>query len=547
MSKNKKLQGFNFISIGGCSEIGMNLYAYICDDEWILVDMGLGFDNTFGREITIPSPDVLIKNKHKIKALFITHSHEDHIGAIPYLWPMVNCPIYARPFAAEMIRDKLYQFDLEKEVPIIKVALKKEITLGNFKVEFISVAHSTPESSALAITTKYGTALHSGDWKFDEEPVLGTTTDEETLKRYGDEGLLALMCDSTNVFKESGTSEQVVRKNLIDIVKENDKGRVVITCFASNLARLETCYVAAQESGRELVIAGRSLKKIEKIAKLAGYFSKIPPFLDAKKIKNLDPTKTLLVCTGSQGELNSALSKIANNSHKNVKLSPGDTVIFSSRVIPGNEKSVLEIQNALTKQNVRIIRDMDYTVHASGHPTRAELEHLYKLTSPKVLIPIHGEILYLYKHAEIATECGLKNLIPVDGDVIQIANTPNVADPKVLEKVRVGVLAVDGNKLIPISGNVYVEREKLSVAGVASICIKQANQTVLMNTYGIFESSEKEEIAEIEKNIKAEVKILLRDNHEKKGSDITGTLEKMIRKIFLEFRGKTPTIFVHLY
>lgn len=547
MSKNKKIQGFNFISVGGCSGIGMNLYAYICDDEWILVDMGLGFDNSFGREITIPSPEVLIKNKHKIKALFVTHSHEDHIGAIPYLWPMLNCPIYTRPFAAEMIRDKLYQFDLENEVPIIKVALKKEISLGIFKIEFISVAHSTPESSALAITTKYGTVLHSGDWKLDEEPVLGTTTDEETLKKYGDAGILALMCDSTNVFKEIGTSEFIVRKNLIDIVKENNKGRVVITCFASNLARLEACYYAAKESGRELVIAGRSLKKIEKIAKLAGYFSKIPQFLDAKKIKDLDPAKTLLVCTGSQGELNSALSKIANNSHKNVKLSAGDTVIFSSRVIPGNEKSVLEIQNALTKQNVKIIRDVDYTVHASGHPTRNELEHLYKLTSPKVLIPIHGEIIYLYKHAEIAEESGLKSLIPSDGDLIQIANIPNVADPKVIEKVHVGVLAVDGSKLIPISGNVYIEREKLSVAGVANICIKQSNQTIVMNTYGIFEASEKEEILNIERNIKTEIKLLLHGAVQKKNTNLSSTIEKIVKKIFLDFRGKTPVVFVHLY
>lgn len=546
MSKNLHMKGFNFISVGGCSEIGMNLYAYICDDEWILVDMGLGFDNALGREITVPSPEILVKNKNKIKALFVTHSHEDHIGAIPYLWPVVNCPIYARPFAAEMIRDKLFQFDLEKDVQIIKSSLKSPILIGNFKVEFISVAHSTPESSALAITTKYGTVLHSGDWKLDAEPVLGTTTDEETLKKLGDEGILALMCDSTNVFKETDTSEQVVRHNLIDIVKSNKKGRVVITCFASNLARLETCYYAAKESGRELVIAGRSLKKIEKVAKLAGYFSKIPPFLDSKKIKTLEPEKTLLVCTGSQGELNSALNKIANHTHKSVKLSPGDLVIFSSRVIPGNEKSVLEIQNALTKQQIKIIRDVDYLVHASGHPTRNELEHLYKLTSPKVLVPIHGEILYLYKHAEIATDYGLKCLIPEDGDVIQIAKKQNEADVRVTEKVPVGILAVDGNQLIPISGNVYKERAKLSCAGIANIIVKQSGKSIDIFTYGVFENSEKEEILNIEKDIKAEIKLLLNDYKREKTSILSDSIEKIAKKIFMEFRGKTPVIFVHV-
>ncbi|MDR2795038.1 MAG: ribonuclease J, partial [Holosporaceae bacterium] len=390
--KKIEINGLNFISVGGCSEIGMNLYAYVLDDQWILVDMGLGFDNTLGRELLVPSPEILIKNKSKIKALFITHSHEDHIGAIPYIWSMVECPIYGRSFAIEMMRDKIKQFNIENDIPFIKVAPGAPISVGDFVVEYIPVAHSTPESSALAIKTPKGLVIHTGDWRLDDEPVLGPKTDEKKLKEFGDSGVTALVCDSTNVFRDKKFgSEKEVRKNLIQIVKKHKKSRILITCFASNLARLESCYIAAKESGRQMVVAGRSLKKIEKVAKLSGYLTTLPAFLDEKKANALNPANVLLVCTGSQGEHNSALAKIVYDTHQNIKLQEGDVVIFSSRVIPGNEKSVLEIQNALTEKGVKIIMDTDYEIHASGHPSREELVYLYDLTRPQVLIPIHGE------------------------------------------------------------------------------------------------------------------------------------------------------------
>lgn len=545
--------GFYFIPIGGCTEIGMNLYAYIYNDQWILVDMGMGFDNELGRELLVPSPETLIKNKSKIKALFVTHSHEDHIGAIPYLWPMLECPIYGRPFAIEMIRDKLQQFSMEQNVPLIKITPGKPITLGDFSVEYISVAHSTPESSALAIKTPAGTVLHSGDWRLDDNPVFGMKTDEDKLKKYGDNGVLALVCDSTNVFRdECYGSERTVRKNLIEIVKKHSKNRIFVTCFASNLARLETCFLAAKESGRQLVVTGRSLKKIERIARIAGYFQKIPAFLEDKKINSLDQTKVLVVCTGSQGERGSALSKIAAGTHKFIKLTENDIVLFSSRVIPGNELDVLAIQNAIIKQHAAIITDMDCEIHASGHPSKQELQHLYSLVRPNYLIPVHGETMQLYKHAEIAQESETvkEAIVPHDGCVIQLA--PN--STKIVDEVSVGLLAVDGNKLIPVNGIVYKQRMALSINGSVSAIVKcrkghgESIKLLELSSYGVFEPSEREEFRDIRDDIASEIKLSLENISRGRTSvrDIQKAVEKIIRTVFVDIRGKKPVVFVHV-
>ncbi|MDR1561028.1 MAG: ribonuclease J [Holosporaceae bacterium] len=551
MNKNVyNIKGLNFIPIGGCSGVGMNLYAYINNDQWILVDMGMGFDGRLGKDLIIPSPEILIKNKTKIKALFITHSHEDHIGAIPYLWPIVKCPIYAQPFAVEMIKDKLSQFDLSKEVPLIKVSFNNKIQVGDFQVEFISVAHSTPESSALAITSPEGIILHSGDWRIDDDPVLGAKTDEEKIKQYGEKGILALICDSTNVFRDiKYGSEREVRKNLIELIKERKKNRILITCFASNLARLESCYCAAKESGREFVIVGRSLKKIERVAKLSGYFSEISAFLDEKKANSLDPSKTLIVCTGSQGEVNSALSKIANGIHKTIQVQKDDLLIFSSRVIPGNEKAVLDIQNSLMEKGVNIITDLDCEIHASGHPSKEELEHLYNLAKPNILIPIHGEKVHLYKHAEIARNYGIKNIVVAkDGDVISFSAN----EAKIVDTLNTGAFGVDGSKLIPVNGGVYKDRESLASSGVVSICVKCAKGAIRLQEMlcvGIFDESEEVEITDIKNDVASEIKLSLDGILKGKSPDkekLKSLIRGLTKTIFAAARGKKPTVIVHL-
>ncbi len=550
MSKNyQNLSGLNFISIGGCSEIGMNLYAYIFDNQWILVDMGMGFDNSLGRELIVPSPKELIKNKSKIKALFITHSHEDHIGAIPYLWPMIECPIYARQFAIEMIKDKLSQFDLEKSVPLIKVALNQQIKVGKFSIEFIAMAHSTPESSALAIQTEAGTVIHSGDWRIDRDPVLGHKTDEEKLKQYGDKGVLALVCDSTNAFKEEhyGT-EKEVRQNLIKLVEKYKGKRILITCFASNLARLESCYYAAKENGRKIIIVGRSMKKIEKVAKASGYLTDIPAFMDEWSVKDIDPANSLLVCTGSQGELNSALNKISHDEHRHIKLDKDDVVIFSSRTIPGNEKSVLEVQNALIEKGVKIITDLDYEIHASGHPSQEELKILYKLIHPKILIPIHGERIHLHKQADIAREYGIQEtLIPYDGNIINISK----AGAKVIDNIHNELLAVDGTKLIPLNGNVYKARAKLANDGLVSLCVKCPGELIKLLDFeciGIFEDSENEEIQEIKKAVENEIQLSFNNISREKltNQKIKESIKKIVKTVFLENIGKKPLVITHV-
>lgn len=545
-----KLSGLNFISIGGCFEIGMNLYAYIYDDKWILVDMGMGFDNTLGRELIVPSPEILIENKSKIQALFITHSHEDHIGAIPYLWPMIECPIYTRSFTIEMIKAKLSSFDLDRQVPLIKAGLNQPIKLEQFSVEFISVAHSTPESSALAIHTPAGTVIHTGDWRIDREPVLGLQTDEKRLKELGNEGVLALVSDSTNAYKEEqyGT-EKEVRQNLIDLVQNYKNKRILVTCFASNVARIESCYEAAKASGRKLVVIGRSLKRIEKVAKAAGYFQDIPAFLDDRSLKDLDPSEVLMICTGSQGEMSSALTKIANDAYKGITLGKDDVVIFSSRTIPGNEKAVLGIQNLLTEKGGQIITDLEYAIHASGHPTQPELMHLYELVRPKVLIPIHGERIHLYKQAELAEKAKIETvLVPSDGDVINI----NKSGAKVIDQYPVNMLAVDGVCLIPVDGDVYKAREKLSASGVVSLCVRLLKNSVKFEDIefvGIFERDEQDAILEAKHDIETEIKLSLENILKGKTLDKTKArdlIKKIVKTILLKQRGKKPLVVVHI-
>jgi len=542
----KKSNELKLLSLGGCSEIGMNLYIYIYKDQWILVDMGMGFSNKLGQELIVPSPEFLIENKNKIKALFITHSHEDHVGAIPYLWPMVECPIYARSFALEMIKDRLSQFDMENQVPLIRAVENRDVTVGDFSVKFVPVSHSTPESSALIINSPVGTIVHSGDWRLDDDPVLDGKANIELLQEVGKNGIDAFVCDSTNVFREEqAITEKVVRENLIELVKKQKKRRVLVTCFASNVARLESCYYAAKASNREMVVVGRSLKKIERIARIAGYLKDVPAFIDEKKANSLDPAKVLIVCTGSQGETNSALSKIAFENHKTISLDKGDVLIFSSRIIPGNERAVLNIQNALAEKGIRIITNEDYKIHASGHPSQKELTTLYDMLKPKVLVPIHGEKVHLYRHEEIAKAHGIQNvIIPTDGSLIELTG----ANPKIIDTINSEMFAVEGHNLLPLEGIVYKEREKLSTSGVVSLCVKNTKGILRMtdfDSFGIFEEDEECEINQIKEDISSELK-LISVSAKTSDEDVKKNVGKIVTSVFLDVRGKRPVVLIHL-
>lgn len=450
-----------FLPLGGCGEIGMNLNLYHDQGKWIMVDMGITFDDTTGIEVVMPDISFLEEIKDNLLGLVLTHAHEDHYGAIPYLWKKVKCPIFATPFTAEMLKFKLKEAGIHP--PLHVVPLKGGIDIGPFAIDFINLTHSIPEPNALAIKTSKGTILHTGDWKIDPEPLVGHVTDEDKLKALGKEGVLALVCDSTNVFEEGRSgSEAAIRQNLIDVVGKYPGRRVLIACFASNVARVASGYEAAHQNGRHPILVGRSLEKVDSAARESGYFQGMLPFLKAYDAKALDRGKTLLICTGSQGEQKAALRRIASGEDKHIILEEGDVVIFSSRQIPGNGKQIDELQNMLVDQGVEVVTHVEADIHVSGHPCRDELVEMYGWTKPQILIPVHGEDKHLAEQAKLGKICQIPNtVVPHNGTVVEITSS----QARIVGEVPHGRLAVDGNVLIPFGGEAMHTRHRMMANG----------------------------------------------------------------------------------
>ena len=433
-----------FSPIGGVGEIGMNFYIYGTQGKWIIVDLGVTFgnDDTPGVDIILPNPEFIKKNKKDLLGIIITHAHEDHIGAVGHLWPQLECPVYATPFSTAVLKKKIRELKIKKNF-IKTIALDSTIKLGPFTIDIISTTHSIPEPNAIAIKTKLGNVLHTGDWKIDPNPLVGKNFNETKLKSFGQNGVLAIVSDSTNanVNGHSG-SEETLRTSLVKIVSKI-KNRIGITSFASNLARLETFAYVANKTGRIAALCGRSLWTMYEAALDTGYLKNIKPFLNEKEIIGLPKDQVLLICTGSQGEPRAALSRIAKDEHQNVFLEEGDTVIFSSKVIPGNERSIMKVQNALKERNINIITETDDFVHVSGHPQREELKKMYSWIKPTIVIPVHGEYHHLKGNIEVAKECGIKKgIILKNGLLVKLA--PD--NPKVLGSVTTGKLILDGKK-----------------------------------------------------------------------------------------------------
>lgn len=460
-----------FVPLGGCGEIGMNLNLYGYQGKWLMVDLGVTFDQELGLEVLMPDPAFAEENKEDLVGLVLTHAHEDHIGAIPYLWERFRCPIYATPFTAFLVRDKLKEAGLLQGAVIHEIPLKGSFKLGPFGLEYVSLTHSIPEPNALIIRTSAGTVVHSGDWKLDHDPLVGELTDENALKKLGEEGVLALVCDSTNVFEKGYTgSEAAVQKELIKLVKKQ-KGRVVISCFASNVARLSTALEAARQTGRRVAFAGRSLHRMYAASRASGYLKKVD-LLDENEVRNVPANELLLVCTGSQGEPRAALSRIARRQHSRIQLEEGDTVFFSSRQIPGNEHQIKAVQELLIQHNVAIITDKDAPIHVSGHPSKADLKDMYYWIKPQILVPVHGENAHMREQARYAKKCGIPHsLVPENGQVIAL----NPESLGVIDEVNWGRLALDGHQLVPRSSDMLRDRFKLSQAGVifVTVVIKQ--------------------------------------------------------------------------
>ncbi|MCH8238375.1 MAG: ribonuclease J, partial [Proteobacteria bacterium] len=426
---------FVFLPLGGAGEIGMNLNLYGLgppgDETWVMVDLGITFGDGAqpGVDVIMPDPGFIAERRDRLAGLVLTHAHEDHLGAVPYLWERLECPIYATPFTLSILRRKLSETDFAEKVEIIEVPLGGRFHVGPFDMELITLTHSIPEPNAIAIRTKFGTVLHTGDWKFDPDPVIGDSADEDALRRLGDEGVLALIGDSTNVFTpgESG-SEADLLASLTSLIGACEK-RVAVACFASNVARLETISRAAQANGRDVVLAGRSLWRIDAAARENGLLEDIPAFIEAEDSGHLPDDKVVIICTGSQGEPRAALWRIASDDHPHVTLSEGDTVIFSSRIIPGNETSIGRLHNQLVRLGVKVIDTTDHFVHVSGHPARDELARMYQLARPKVAIPVHGELRHLVEHAKLARECQVADAIVVEnGTMVRLGpGDPGIA------------------------------------------------------------------------------------------------------------------------
>jgi ribonuclease J len=458
--------GLYFVALGGANEIGMNLGLYGCAGEWLIVDCGVTFgdDSQPGLEVVMPDPGFIAERRDHLLGIVATHAHEDHIGAIPYLWPQLRCPVWATPFTASLLRAKLGEFGLADKVKINIVPMSGRFTIGPFDLELITLTHSIPEPNAVVLRTAAGTVLHTGDWKLDPDPLIGQAADEAALQRLGDEGVLAMICDSTNALRPgSSGSEGDLRRSLTELIGRYD-ARVAVACFASNVARLETVAHAAAVHGREVALVGRSLWRIDKAARENGYLADLPPFLSEDEAAYIPRDRILMICTGSQGEPRAALARIARDDHPSVELEPGDAVIFSSRIIPGNEKSIGRLQNALARLGVEIVTELDHFVHVSGHPARDELVRMYQMIRPRIAIPVHGEARHLIAHAALAGECQVPQpLIIENGDMVRFG--PGGAT--IVDEVPVGRLASDGKTLLPLDGAALKDRRRLVLSGSA--------------------------------------------------------------------------------
>jgi len=459
-----------FVPIGGSGEIGMNLNLYAYNGQWIMVDCGMMFADSYtpGVDLILPDTSFIEGEKDKLAGLLLTHGHEDHIGAIPYIWERFGCDLYATKFTAELIKGKLKEAGLLDVVPLHIVEPRKPFELGPFEVCYIPLAHSIAEGHGLTLKCDAGTIFHTGDWKLDDEPLIGPVCPSADLTALGDEGVLALVGDSTNVFNpHSSGSEAEVRKNLIEMV-QGMENRVLITTFASNVARLETIAAVAKASGRHLALMGRSMQRMLAAGKATGYFRNLPTLIDEDHIADIPRDKILIACTGCQGEPRAAISRIARGDHKRVHLAAGDNVLFSSKIIPGNEITLGALFNDLAKNKINVITEKDAFIHVSGHPGRAELKQMFEWTRPHCVIPVHGEARHLMRHAEFAGEMGVKHrIVPQNGDVIEISKS----GLKLIDDVPVGRLALDGSEIVSVDDNGLAERRRASVSGVVTVSV----------------------------------------------------------------------------
>ncbi len=542
--------GLVFLPLGGTGEIGMNLNLYGCSGKWLIVDLGVSFgdDSTPGVDVFMADPAFIVERRDDLLGIVLTHAHEDHFGAVQYLWPQLRCPVYATPFAAGLLRDKLCEVDLDGEVEVIELPLRGRAKIGPFDIELVTLTHSIPEPNSVAIRTPFGTVLHTGDWKFDPDPLIGDRADVERLQRLGDEGVLALVGDSTNVFSRSATgSEAAVRESLVELLGHYRR-RIAVACFATNVARLESIAMAAAAHDRHVALAGRSLWRIDRVARENGYLKDLPAFLTEHDGAYLPEDKVVFICTGSQGEPRAALARIAANTHPHVTLAAGDVVIFSSKIIPGNEKAIYRLQNKLVRLGVEVVTEKDRFVHVSGHPGREDMVRMYDLVRPRISVPVHGEARHLQEHANLAKGRDVPHAVMLqDGEMLRLA--PGA--PEVVATVESGRLAVDGNRLVPLDSVIMRNRHRMVHNGSAVVTVVLDRLGKLLgdpqvSAMGLLdaehESDEHDAVVEAVREAIAEMPYLARQNDEV----VRETARLAVRRHLKESHGKKPLTDVHL-
>ncbi len=473
-----------FLALGGLGEIGMNAYLYGIGPpdarQWLMVDLGITFpegEDDPGIDVILPDTRFIEQERGALQGIVITHAHEDHIGAVIDLWSRLGAPVYATAFTAGMLKSKLAEYGGALNIPIKEVPLDGRFTVGPFDIELVSMAHSIPESSALAIRTPLGLVFHTGDWKLDATPVIGKPADDSRLVALGDEGVLALVGDSTNAMREGRSpSERDVAKSLATIIKDA-KHRVAVTTFASNVGRVKAVADAARAAGRELVVAGRALHRVIEVAIDTGYLPQGFRYLDQQEFSHLSRSDIVCLCTGSQGEPRAAMARIAENEHPEISLDKGDLVIFSSRTIPGNEKAVGHIQNALVRMGCELLTDGDALVHVTGHPRRDELRQLFAWTRPRIVIPMHGEARHMKAHGELAKESGAAEVVSAyNGEMVRLAPGP----ARIIDDAPVGRLFRDGRLIIPSEEGPVRERRKLAIVGLVAVALTLSRRGELL-------------------------------------------------------------------
>jgi len=550
-----KKEEFIFCPLGGSGEIGMNmnLFAYgnPGNRKWIIVDIGVTFaDDTIpGIDLIYADPGFIVDKKDDLVGLVLTHAHEDHIGAIAHIWPKLSCNIYATPFTSVLIQEKFKEKKIDVGSKLKIVQLNGKVELEPFKIEFVTLTHSILEPNGLCIETPAGSVLHTGDWKIDQNPLIGEKINEKKLKSIGEKGILAMICDSTNVFSPGRAgSELDVRNNLLKVI-ESKKQRIIVTSFASNVARMESVFYCAEKSGRKISLVGRSMHRIYKAARQCGYLSNVIEPIDPKEAKKIPRSKIIYLCTGSQGEPFGAMMRIANYVHPDILMESDDTVIFSSKIIPGNEKKLYKLHNQLVKNRIDVVSEENEFVHVSGHPNREDLKDMYNWVKPRAVIPVHGEHRHMIEHINFAKEMQVPYPVQVEnGDVVQLYPGEK---PQVTDKAPVGRMYVDGK--ISVGEDSYSLKERINIShnGFVDMTLIINNKGSLVRnpfitSKGIPSNEESNNfVFELEAKIKDIFKTYSLKNS-KQENNLIEHLKTICRKVVKEKTGKRPYTNVNL-